>query len=392
MPNAALHSKTRAATVLPIQEYDWRIRRLSQSMAEKQLDEMLVYSWPWRPDNARYVTGAAVTGGATLLRLRGDGRVTALVSTEADRAAIKRAGCVEDIRCAPFITSAVLRELLDGVAAGSRLGVTQLELLPAGLRRSIEEAVPNVQLESATRMVDLVRFQKSAWEHEQIRYAVGVAVRGWQAMLEALKPGVREFEVVAAVEREIKRDGAEDNFMLIAFGTTDVRAMHAPENRRLELGDLVRTELTPQVDGYYAQICRTAVLGKPNEAQSWAYQVFREAVEAGIDKVRPGVTSHEIAKAQNDVLRNHGLGEYCTTRHMRVRGHGVGLHLDELPGIQEGDETVVQEGASMVVHPNTYTPTAGYMVVGDPVLVTATGTERLATADTDIPSRTGALS
>ena len=199
---------------------------------------------------------------------------------------------------------------------------------------------------------------------------------------------MREFEVVAALEREIKRNGAEDNFMLIASGTTEVRAMHAPEDRRLQLGDLVRTELTPQVDGYYAQICRTAVLDKPSREQSWAYEVFREAVEAGIDTVRPGATSHEVAKAQNDVLRANGLGEYCTTQHMRVRGHGVGLHLDEMPGVQEGDETVIQEGASMVIHPNTYTPMAGYMVVGDPILVTATGTERLATADTKLPSRT----
>lgn len=388
MPDKATLDPMRAATgVFPKKEHDWRVRRLTQAMAEAGIDEVLVYSWPWRPDNARYLAGAPVTG-TTLFRLRGDGHVSALVSNEVDRAAIRRAGWVSDIDRASQFSPAVLRGWLDGVGAGSRLGVTQLELMPVGLRRNIEQAQPNVKLESATRLVDLVRFLKSAWEHERIRASVDLATRGWQAMFESMNPGVREFEVVAALEREIKRNGAEDNFMLIGSGTTGVRAMHAPEDRRLQLGDLVRTELTPQVDGYYAQICRTAVLGKPSREQSWAYEVFREAVEAGIDTVRPGATSHEVAKAQNDVLRANGLGEYCTTQHMRVRGHGVGLYIDEMPGVKEGDETVIQEGASMVIHPNTYTPMAGYMVVGDPILVTATGTERLATADTKLPSRT----
>lgn len=246
MPDKATLDPMRAAIgVFPKKEHDWRVRQLTQAMAEAGIDEVLVYSWPWRPDNSRYLAGAPVTG-TTLFRLRGDGHVSALVSNEVDRAAIRRTGWVSDIDRASQFSPAVLRGWLDGVGAGSRLGVTQLELMPVGLRRNIEQAQPNVKLKSATRLVDLVRFLKSAWEHERIRASVELDTRGWQAMFESMNPGVREFEVVAALEREIKRNGAADNFMLIASGTTEVRAMHAPEDRRLQLGDLVRTELTPR--------------------------------------------------------------------------------------------------------------------------------------------------
>jgi Xaa-Pro aminopeptidase len=227
---------------------------------------------------------------------------------------------------------------------------------------------------------------KSAWEHERVEYSATVAARAWDALLAALVPGAREFEVVAAAERQLKLDGAEDNFMIIAFGGSAVRSMHPPENREIGSGDLVRTELSPQVDGYYAQVCRTAVLGRASALQARAYEAFREATEAGIALARPGVTSHEVAKAENDVLRRHGFGEYCTPQHTRVRGHGLGLHLDELAGLQEGDETVIPEGATMIVHPNTYAADAGYMVVGDPLVVTTAGAHRYAEASYSLPS------
>ena len=83
-----------------------------------------------------------------------------------------------------------------------------------------------------------------------------------------------------------------------------------------------------------------------------------------------------MARAENDVFRKHGYGEYTTSQYTRVRGHGHGLHLDETP-IIEGNETVLPENAVFIIHPNTYTPLAGYHVLGDPVRVTSTGCEVL---------------
>jgi Xaa-Pro aminopeptidase len=152
--------------------------------------------------------------------------------------------------------------------------------------------------------------------------------------------------------------------------------MTPPGLRRLERGDMVRTELTPRMDGYWLQLCRSAVVGTPNEGQQRSFALFNEAVEAGLSVVKPGVTAHEVAMAENDVFRRHGYGEYCSSQWTRVRGHGHGLHLDESP-IIEGNHTVLPEGSVFIIHPNTYTPLAGYHVLGDPVVVTATGYELL---------------
>ena len=138
---------------------------------------------------------------------------------------------------------------------------------------------------------------------------------------------------------------------------------------------MVTTELTPCVDGYYAQICRTLVVGEPNAEQNKAFALYREAMEAGIAAVRDGVTAADIARAENEVFRREGLGDYVTDEYTRVRGHGVGLFADTKPHILEDVTTRIDAGMTLIVHPNTYHPVVGYLVLGDVVAVTKDGCE-----------------
>jgi Xaa-Pro aminopeptidase len=165
--------------------------------------------------------------------------------------------------------------------------------------------------------------------------------------------------------------------MIIGSGGKDVLGMTPPSERRIAAGDLVTTELTPCVAGYYVQICRTVVVGKASEAQGRAFAVYREALEAGVAAVRPGATAADVARAENDVFRRYGLGDYVTSKWTRVRGHGLGLFCDSKPHILEDVETPLVPGMALIVHPNTYHPDVGYLVLGDSVVVTEQGAEVL---------------
>jgi Xaa-Pro dipeptidase len=190
-----------------------------------------------------------------------------------------------------------------------------------------------------------------------------------------------EFELVAEVEGFLKSNGAEDNFMLIASGGTEVMGMRPPTQRRFKKGDQVTTELTPQIGGYYAQICRTLVLGEPSAEQRQAFAIFAEARKAAEDLLKPGVDIADVARAQNDVFREHGYGEYTGSKYTRVRGHNLGLHPDETPYVLEDVHYTVKPGMAIIAHPNTYLPLSGYMVFGDTLLVTETGCEPLNRAE-----------
>lgn len=376
-------SLARTVTPPPLVERDWRVARLLVGMREANLDALVVYGWPWRTENVRYLTGAVLTGGASAVIVTAEGDIRAITSTQADAIAVRQAGWMRDVEAALIAGPQAVAAALAGIRGG-RVGLVPDDLIPEAFAQAVSRGAVGAEIVAATALLDGLRMVKSTWEHSRVSEAIGIAEMSWEAMLADLRPGAREFEMVAATERALKRAGAEDNFMLIAVGNSEVRGMHPPTDREIAVGEFVRTELTPQIDGYYAQICRTAVLGRATDAQREAYGVFVDAMEAGIAAVREGVAAHTIAKAENDVLRDRGLGEYTSTKYMRVRGHALGLHVDEKPPIQEAEHTALPAGATIVVHPNTYNP-EGYIVVGDEVIVTADGCERISWAKHELP-------
>jgi Xaa-Pro dipeptidase len=358
-----------------IAERDLRLRRVRAAMAADGLDVLLAFAPAWRRENVRYFTDAPVAGTATFALVPAAGEVAAFTTRAADLHGIHARGWVGDAQVLDARVPAALTGRLRDLHP-ARVGIAHYELLPQLLARELKVALPTAEIISATKLMDDIRLVKSDWEIDRMRQVDGAVAAGWQAFVDVLRPGLPEYAIVAAVEEAIKGLGAEDNFMLIASGGDEVRGMTAPSPRVLAAGDMVRTELTPQLDGYWLQICRSATVGKASDAQRRSFDLFNDAVNAGVAAVRPGVTAHDVAKAQNDVFRARGYGEYCTSAYTRVRGHGHGLHLDETP-IIEGNETVLPENAVFIIHPNTYTPIAGYHVLGDPVRVTASGAEIL---------------
>jgi Xaa-Pro dipeptidase len=376
LPQGASGRTTVTLETNNLAERDWRYERVRKAMAEHGVDGVLAFAPGWRPENVRYLTGARPRGSVSAAYLPGDGPATAFSSAAEDVPAMRGVGWVDDARQFARSTVDRISSVIATEGTPATLGIAHSELMPAWLFEALEERLPGTRFVSATKLMDAVRITKSEFEIAQIRRCGDVCAAGWQRFVDVMEPGLAEYELIAEVEAHLKELGAEDNFMIIASGKDEVRSMIPPSRRRLEPGDMVRTELTPQMNGYWAQICRSAVLGEPDDGQRASFELFNEAVEAGLATIKPGVTAHEIAKAENDVFRKHGYGEYCTSAYTRVRGHGHGLHLDEAP-LLEGEETVFEKNSVFIVHPNTYTPLAGYHVLGDPVRVTDDGYEIL---------------
>ena len=55
---------------------------------------------------------------------------------------------------------------------------------------------------------------------------------------------------------------------------------------------------------------------------------------------------------------------------MRVRGHGLGITSDRPGDIVDSNERVLESGMVFVMHPNQYIPESGYLMCGEPVVVT----------------------
>jgi Xaa-Pro aminopeptidase len=348
-----------------------RIKRLTDAMQESGLDAMLVYGNAWQGDYLRYATDFGILEGQALAIVRGDGHITLYVDSplEADRATLDCPGI--EVVLAPDLTGEV-EGALDRMRNQS-MGAAPQRLLP----RRIALRAGELKITDETGFVDRLLMRKLDEEIDAIRRAAKLADEGYKVFMQAVRPGRADYELVAEAEAFFRTNGVDDNFQIIGVGGVEVKGMAPPSGKRLKRGDMVTTELTPCVDGYYAQICRTLVVGEANAEQKAAHALWREAMEAGIATVRPGITAADIAKAENDVFRKHGMGQYTTSEYTRVRGHGMGLFADSKPHILEDVTTRIETGMALIVHPNTYHPVVGYMVLGDGVAVTDGGCEVL---------------
>ena len=351
--------------------YEDRKKRLLAAMADAGVDMLLIYGNAWQGDYLRYATDYAVLEGQALALVRADGHVTLYLDSplEVDRAEID---CPElEIAHAPNLIAEV-DAALDRFR-NQRIGAAPWRLLP----RRLAARAKDLGLADRTSFLDRLLMLKLDSEIAAMRRAAKLADEGYAVFRQAARAGRADYELIAEIEAFFRASGVEHNFQIIGVGGKEVRGMAPPSGKRLKRGDLVTTELTPCVEGYYAQICRTLVVGEPNAEQKKAHALWRESMEAGIAVVRDGVTAADIARAENDVFRAHGLGAYTTSEYTRVRGHGLGLFVDTKPHILEDVTTRIDAGMTLIVHPNTYHPVVGYMVLGDALVVTNEGCEVL---------------
>src|SRR5262249_42449644 len=276
--------------------------------------------------------------GQALALIRDDGQVTLYLDSplEAERAQIDCPGI--EVVHAPDLVG-----MVDGALdrlRNRRIGAAPQRLIP----RRIAAHPADGKLGDATAILDRLLMGTLSPEIDAIRRGARIADQGYEVFRSAARPGRADYELIAETEAFFRAHGVDDNFQIIGVGGVEVKGMAPPSGKRLKHGDMVTTELTPCVDGYYAQICRTLVVGEPTPEQKAAHALWREAREAGIAAVRDGITAADIARAENDVFRKHGMGKYTASEFTRVRGHGMGLFADSKPHLLEDVTTPIKEG------------------------------------------------
>ncbi len=348
-----------------------RRQRLAVAMRESGIDLLLLYGNAWQADYLRYGADFGILEGHGIALIATDGAAELYLDSAVEAERAEAEAPLVRVHFAPDIARAVGARL--DRLAGQRLAAAPRRFLP----HYLADPARGFALDDATALVDTLLMHKSESEIAAVRRAAQIADEAYEVFLHSVRPGRRQFEIVADVEAYLRRRGCPDNFMIIGSGGKDVLGMTPPSERRIAPGDLVTTELTPAVDGYFAQICRTLVVGPATHAQQRAFAVFVEALEEGIAAIRPQARAADVARAENDVFRKYDLGQYTTSQWTRVRGHGMGLFADSKPHLLEDVNTGLEPGMTLIVHPNTYHPEAGYMVLGDAVLVTERGSEVL---------------
>jgi methionyl aminopeptidase len=172
-------------------------------------------------------------------------------------------------------------------------------------------------------------------ELDALRAAGRVVAQTIRAMRRAVRPGITTAALDAIAKREFARAGARSGPQLdYDFpGTTCIsvndEAVHGiPGRRVLRRGDLVKLDVTAELDGFYADACRTVAVG---DARPQALKLVRtadQALAAALGIVRTGVPLNEIGAAVQRVVHDRGFS-VCDG----LMGHGIGRRIHEAPDV-----------------------------------------------------------
>jgi len=194
---------------------------------------------------------------------------------------------------------------------------------------------------------------------------------------EKLRPGVRENDLVAEVNKFLYTHGSDDVEAINAI--SGERCNPHPHNftdRMIRPGDQAFFDILQSFMGYRTCYYRTFNVGRATDAQRDAYKKAREWLDNAMARIKPGASTAYICEAFPKA------GEFGFPDEMSAFGlqfaHGLGLALHERPIISRvvsiDHPTEIREG--MVFAIETYCPaTDGYSAarIEEEVVVTDKG-------------------
>ena len=221
------------------------------------------------------------------------------------------------------------------------------------------------------------RLIKSPDEIALLSTAASMVDGVYQDISEALKPGVRENEIVALANKRLYEMGSDDVEAINAV--SGERCNPHPHNfsdRLIRPGDQAYFDVIQSFNGYRTCYYRTFAVGRATQAQRDAYARAREWIDAAIDIVRPGTSTDQIARLWPRA-EDFGFANEMAAFGLQF-GHGLGLGLHERPIISRLNSLAhpVELREGMVFALETYCPASdGYSAarIEEEIVVTPDG-------------------
>jgi Xaa-Pro dipeptidase len=254
------------------------------------------------------------------------------------------------------------------------IGIEQ-NSLPFVISQSITSAYPNIKLVDVTHEITYLKAVKDSDEIEHIRRATALCDIGQEAVIRHAKAGMTELELFSLVRTEMEASvGKRVPIMLdLVSGARTEDGGGSPSDNMIRDGDLILSDLTPCLDGYWGDTCNTISIGEPTAEQSKHYQLVQQALQSAIGFIKPGIKANEV----DQLMRKHlsptgGYGHHS--------GHGVGTSYHEEPRITPYNEMRLEPNMVIALEPAVYRN--GYGIrLEHMVVVTATGCEVLSKFD-----------
>ena len=225
------------------------------------------------------------------------------------------------------------------------------ELVTVAALEGLKNTFPSCSFVSVGTLVSDMMSLKTPEEMEKIRKAQEITDKAFAAVLPLLRPDMKETDVAAELDYQMKKFGASDkSFDTIAVsGTNSARPHGVPRPIQLEKGFLTM-DFGCIYGGYCSDMTRTVVIGKADADMKKVYDTVLQAQRAAIEAVREGMTGSELDRIARDIIYGAGY-EGCFGHGL---GHGVGLLIHEPLRISSFGKKPLEKGHVFTVEPGIY--------------------------------------
>ncbi len=277
-------------------------------------------------------------------------------------------------------------ELCDLIIArgwgAARIGVDfDAHYYTARAHRHLVEGLPNARILDNRELVNWARLVKSPAELRYMREAGRIISMTMNNALQRLKPGVRQYEVIADVYHDQVSgiDGLYGDYTslcpLIQVGEGTKTPHLTWTDEPLPSSGLIVMELAAARRHYHAPLTRTAHIGRPPEKMLRLAEAIVEGGDRAIEAARPGVTCEEVEALWQSILNRHGF-----EKKSRV-GYSIGLNYppdwgERTASLRAGDRTVLEAGMCFHFQSGVWLEDFG-AGISEPIVITEKGGERL---------------
>ncbi len=346
---------------------------LTSGFSGAKIDSLLITS----PTNWYYLTGFTGESGALVVSRKATTLITDGRFMVQSRAEVSGGRIVQQKGSLFESVGRFLKE-----TRARRVGFDPSQLTVEQLHSFRRAAGARVRWIPAPGRVESLRMRKDATELAQMRLAANLASELVQSAIKLLKPGIREFEVGAEIEYQMRKRGASGPAFetIVAFGERTALPHARPTAKRLRKNALVVLDLGAILGHYCSDITRTVYVGRaPKRVRTW-YQAVLEAQKAAIETARSGAACGDVDGAARQVLAGHRLDHLF----VHSTGHGLGLEVHEDPRVARGQKRRLEPGNVITIEPGVYSAGIGGIRIEDDVAIHAGRTEVLTRAPRDL--------
>ena len=211
----------------------------------------------------------------------------------------------------------------------------------------IKQGLPNAKIKDSNRLVNWVRLIKSDAEINYMKSAALITENAMHTAMKVIDRGVRQCDAVGEIQKSLfngtKEIGGEYASIttLLPTGLGTAASHLTATQEKFKNGESTIVEISGCVKRYHSPLARTVQLGKPEPKKVNAMNATIEALNAGIDVVKPGNTADHVAQEFWKVLDKYNIKKESRT------GYSIGIGYppdwgEHTLNIYKGDMTVLK--------------------------------------------------